>query len=195
MVATRTSSSFDHTLLEVDLATGTARTLLVSDGNARYYGARYTPDGNALYLITDVGSAAEGVSDDPEFLYVARVDLKSGELDRLLSPAWCGSRRSQEGCPAGPTVNVEGADRVLDLNTWQSTPAPEFADAPGVVPDGKLVFSPDGNSLAFAFSSATRTTDIYVWDLARHTVGGARSSPFNLPLDSFIERTHPLPDF
>ncbi len=192
VVATRTSSSFDHTLLEVDLATGTAWTLLVSDGNARYYGARYTPDGNALYLITDVGSAAEGVSDDPEFLYVARVDLKSGELDRLLSPAWdCGSLAlSGDGARLAYTVNVEGADRVfiLDLNTWQSTPAPEFADAPGVVPDGKLVFSPDGNSLAFAFSSATRTTDIYVWDLARHAVRAVtRSSHGGLPLASFIE--------
>lgn len=182
IVATRTASSFDHALLEIDLETGLAQTLLETEEPARIIDARYDSDGASLLLITDL---------DADFLYIARLDLHTGELDKLVAPGWnCESMAlSEDGQKLAYTVNVEGADRLflLDLNTWQTLPAPEFATAPGMVTDGRLLFSPDARFLAFAFTSATRTSDIYVWDLAHNRVRAVTvSSHGGLPPSAFV---------
>lgn len=185
-ILSRTTSSFDHTLLEIDLVSGQAMPLLASEEPVRYLTMHYAPGGDELYLITDL---------DADFLYVARLDLQSGELDKLVAPVWdCGALAlSRDGTKLAYTVNVDGADHihVLDLTTWQTQMLPGLGDVPGVVTDSALAFSPDGARLAFSFTSATRTADLYLWDLTQQETAKAvqaitRSSHGGLPVSSFV---------
>ena len=182
VITVRTTSSFNHTLLEIDLASGQARTLLADAENVRFSGMTYTPDGRALYLLTDL---------DSDTMYVARLDLETGEVDTLASPAWdCQALAvSKTGTQLAYAVNVDGADRVyvLDLANRQMRSMPDFAGAVGIVPDGNLIFSPDVRYLAFAFSSAIRTADVMLWDLAEDRICPVtQSSHGGLPAPSFV---------
>jgi len=180
-VVTRTSSSFDHALLEVDLARSTARRLLASDERVRFVAVCYAPGGDALYLITDL---------DSDFLYLARLDLDTGDLTRLAAPEWdCECLAlSPDGRALAYAVNVEGAHQIhlLDLASGETRSAPPIADAPGLIPDGRLTCAPEGARIAFAWTSATRTADIWVWDLASNRVQAVtRSSHGGLSPASF----------
>ena len=57
---------------------------------------------------------------------------------------------------------------VLDMTSGESKRA-DLGEVPGVIPmmgySDAPSFSPDSRTLAFAFTSATTTTDVYVWDL------------------------------
>ncbi len=221
VIAVRTASSFDHTLLEIDLETGEARTLLGSDAPVRYLYPHYAPrtatapgtasaprtasapNGDTLYLVTDL---------DADFLYVARVDLAaeysraaaeysrvaaeggrpSGKLERIAAPNWdCGSLAiTRDGTKLAYTVNVDGADRVvlMDTESGEIRECPSGPEAMGVVIGDALAFSPDGTALAFSFSSATRTADLYLWDLVADEVHPlTRSSHGGLPVSTFYD--------
>jgi len=182
VITVRTASSFNHTLLEIDLPSGQARALLADAENVRFSSMTYTPDGRGLYLLTDL---------DSDCMYVARLDLETGEVDALASPAWdCQALAvSKTGTQLAYTVNIDGADRVyvLDLASRQTRSMPDFAEAVGIVPDSNLTFSPDGRYLAFAFSSAVRTADVMLWDLAEDRIRPATlSSHGGLPVSSFV---------
>jgi dipeptidyl aminopeptidase/acylaminoacyl peptidase len=168
-IVTRASSSFSHTLLEIDLASGRARPLIETDTPVRFTAAHYAADGDiygrCLYLITDL---------DSDFLYIARLDLETGELERLITPEWdCDALAlSPDGRSLAYTVNIEGAHHIYlyDLATGTTRTAPDITERAGVVRGSDPTFSPDGRYLAFAFTSATRAADIYVWDLIEDTV-------------------------
>ncbi|HOT92752.1 MAG TPA: S9 family peptidase [Anaerolineae bacterium] len=181
-IVVRASGSFNHTLLEIDLTNGTARQWLASEEPVRFTAAHYSKDGHSLYLITDLNA---------DFLYIARLDLDTGELERLIAPEWdCDALAlSPDGHSLAYTVNVEGAHHIhlYDLATGATRAAPGIADLAGVVRGDQLIFSPDGNRIAFAFTTATRTADIYVWDLTKDIVYPVtRSSHGGLPMESFV---------
>lgn len=181
-VVTRVSGSFNHTLLEIDLAGGRARPLMETDSPVRYTAVHYAADGHSLYLITDL---------DSDFLAVARLDLDTGELERLIAPEWdCDALAlAPDGRSLAYTVNVEGAHRLYlyDLATGATRMAPGLAERAGVVRGDQLSFAPDGRRLAFAFTQATRTADIYVWDLIADTVYPVTcSSHGGLSTESFV---------
>ncbi len=181
-VVVRTSSSFSHTLLEINLTNGTARQLLASEEPARFTAAHYSSEGRSLYLITDL---------DADFLYIARLDLETGALERLVAPEWdCDTLAlSPDGYSLAYTVNVEGAHHIhlYDLVTGATRTAPGIAERAGVVRGDQLVFSPDGRRIAFALTTATRASDIYVWDLAEDIVYPVtRSSHGGLATEDFV---------
>lgn len=181
-VVTRASSSFSHTLLEIDLTNGMARQLLTSEEAVRFTAAYYTADGRALYLITDL---------DADFLYIARLDLDTGTLERLVAPEWdCDEMAlAPDGQSLAYTVNVEGAHHIYlyDLVTGATRTATGIAEQAGVVRGDQLVFSPDGRRIAFAFTTATQAADIYVWDLIKDTVYPVtRSSHGGLATEDFV---------
>jgi dipeptidyl aminopeptidase/acylaminoacyl peptidase len=89
-------------------------------------------------------------------------------------------------------LNVDGASdlKVLDLTTGSTRSAPITSESPGAPAwwdwDWRLVFSADSQYIAFSFTSAIRTSDIFVWDLVGdrvHTV--TRSSHGGVPVGSF----------
>lgn len=181
-VVTRTSSSFSHTLLEINLTNGTAQQLLTSEDAVRFTDTHYSSDGRALYLITDL---------DADFLYIARLDLETSELERLIAPEWdCdGMALSPDGRSLAYIVNVEGAHhlRLYDLASGATRTAPGVAELAGVVRGDRPVFAPDGQRIAFALTNATRAADIYVWDLTDDTVYPVtRSSHGGLTTENFV---------
>ncbi|MBN2391451.1 MAG: S9 family peptidase [Anaerolineae bacterium] len=181
-VVVRASSSFNHTLLEIDLANGTARQLLTAKDSVRFIAVHYAANGRAVYLITDL---------DSDFLYIACLDLDTGELERLIMPEWdCDALSlSPDGHSLAYIVNVDGAHHIhlYDLATGTTRSAPGFDKLAGVVRGSHLVFSPDSNRIAFAFTSSTRAADIYVWDLTKDTVYTVtRSSHGGLATESFV---------
>lgn len=182
-ITTRMSSSFQHDLLEIDLASGTAHLVTPSAEQARYDAACYAPDGRALLLNTDLGS---------EFLQILRLDLAGMATEPLVS-----LNRDTELMTLSPNgrylayaVNLDGASdlRLLDLDSGATRSAPGLRYPPGVVGmmDECLTFSFDSSYLAFSFTSALRTSDLFVWDLETDLVRRVtRSSQGGIPQDSF----------
>ncbi|MBN1641918.1 MAG: S9 family peptidase [Anaerolineae bacterium] len=179
---TRTASSFSHELFELDLRSGVARRLLESGEGVRFHGCNYAPSGDALYMVTDL---------DADLLYVARLDLRTGSLERVASHDWdCESvALSPDGTQLAYAVNVDGAPEIhlLDLATGVRRHAPAASRTPGALVSPEIVFSPDGARLAYAFTSATRPADIYVWDLsADAVVAVTRSSRGGVPEEACV---------
>ncbi len=78
---------------------------------------------------------------------------------------------------------------LLDLEKGVTRIAPLAGDAPGVAGmfDGHLDFSAGSDQIAFSYTSASHTSDIYVWDLEQDKVHQVtRSSHGGIPLDAFI---------
>jgi dipeptidyl aminopeptidase/acylaminoacyl peptidase len=99
--------------------------------------------------------------------------------------------RSPDGRMLAFAANREGASElcVLDLASGAIRLAPALGKVPGVVGmmDRGVAFSPDSGRLAFSFTSAVRTSDIYLWDLGTDRVWPAtRSAHGGVPIDSFV---------
>jgi dipeptidyl aminopeptidase/acylaminoacyl peptidase len=181
---TRVASSFCHDLFEIDLRDGAVRQLNPSGEEARYSAICYAPDGKSLYLNTDLGS---------DFLYVARFDLETLSIETMVAHDWDVEfvTPSPNGQLLAYTLNVDGAYQIhlFDTTSGASHISPTIGTSPGVVAlwDEALVFSPESTLLAFSFTSATQTSDIYIWDLELGLVRPVtRSSHAGIPRESFV---------
>jgi dipeptidyl aminopeptidase/acylaminoacyl peptidase len=181
---TRVASSFCHDLFEIGLRDGAVRQLNPSGGEARYSAICYAPDGKSLYLNTDLGS---------DFLYVARFDLETLSIETMVAHDWDVEfvTPSPNGQLLAYTLNVDGAYQIhlFDTTSGASHISPTIGTSPGVVAlwDEALVFSPESTLLAFSFTSATQTSDIYIWDLELGLVRPVtRSSHAGIPRESFV---------
>lgn len=158
----RMAKSAEHEVLEIELAGGRVRQLNPQDSPAVFTGIAYSKDGRYLYANTDL---------DSEFLHVARLDLATGRWEKLVAPNWDTEllARSPNGRYLAYAVNQHGDSQLelIDLATGTARPAPLLDPTPGVVGqfDQLLAFSADSSRLAFSYTSATRTSDIYVWHL------------------------------
>ncbi len=185
----RTAASFSHDLFELDLQSGAVRRLSPTDKQARYGPLAYTPGGRTLFLITDLES---------DFLHIRRLEPASKSWESVVTPNWDVEwmALSHSGRYLAYTLNVEGASRLelIDMarGVGLPVPLPQDADAgkrSGVVAwnDGSIEFSPQEDRLTYSFSSATHTTDVYVWDLHENRRHAAtRSSHGGLPVDKFV---------
>lgn len=172
-------SSFNHHIYEIDLARGAARLLTTGDDHARYTGFAYAPDGKSLLVNTDAGA---------DFLYIARLDLDTLALEPVVTRDWDvdGLELSQCGKLLAYTVNVDGASELclLELATGYTHTAPLPAGVPGVAV--MLTFDKNGEKLAFVWTGADRTYDIFMWNLMTETVYPVtRSSHGGVPTETF----------
>lgn len=182
VVFARVQSSSRSELFEVDLSSGSARSL--ASEAARYSPVAYTNGGRALVVQTDVGA---------DFLYLARLELDTLLIEPLVQPNWdveCAGL-SPNGRLLAYVVNEAGAGRLYlhDLMANTTRGAPESLDTLGVTAllDGKLSFSTDSQRLAFSFYGSTRTSDVYVWDLESDKLQAVtRSSHGGLDPHSFV---------
>ena len=184
----RAQSSSRSKLLELDTVSGTARHL--SSAEARYSPVAYADEGRSLIVLTDL---------DSDFLYLARLELGTLDLTPLIQSTWqptwdveCATL-APDGRTLAYVVNEGGAGKLyrydLTANTTHSAPDP--ADALGVAAmlDARLSFSADSKRLAFSFYGATRTSDVYVWNLEPDTLqivtrsshGGLLPTTFTAP--------------
>ncbi|MDQ7027467.1 MAG: S9 family peptidase [Anaerolineae bacterium] len=173
-----TVGSFDARLLEIDIATREARQVSPTESGVRYAGAVYLDNETAL-VITDK---------DSDFLYVAQVNLQEQTLQTVVSLDWdiVAFTLTKDKRTIAYTVNADGHFEIhlLDRQTG-ATKQVDLGAVAGVVT--YLKFSSDGRRLLFTIDRATRTADVYVWQMANDTMHAiTQSSHAGIPSSSFV---------
>jgi dipeptidyl aminopeptidase/acylaminoacyl peptidase len=176
LIVSRHHSNVNNDLYQLDLRSGEARPLTPHEGDARFSAAKVTPDGESIYLATDL---------DGDFVRLARLDLSTLDLtyltpdDRDVESV----ELSRDGRYLVASRNVEGYSDVLLFNgRGRRMPDP-------VLPEGIAVgfaFSPDSKRLAFTLTAPKRNPDVWVMDLPDGQPRRlTRSSTAGIPLRSF----------
>ncbi len=145
-------------LYVVELESGQKREVEPSSGKVHIVGAKFSRDGQGVYLISDRES---------EFARLRYVNLWSAERSVLSAHIpWDIEELaiSRDGHYLAYTSNEAGMDRlnVLDLRSHQDLTPPRLP--PGII--DSLSFDADGKHLAFGFAAANQPKDAYVLDLA-----------------------------
>lgn len=184
-VTIRMRSSFASDLLAVNRQTGTVRQLNPPEQQAKYSAFAFAPDGRSLYVLTDL---------EADFTYIARLDLAALTWTPVVQPQWDVEMLSlsPDGRFLAYTINEGGQSHLELLDMAQKTVRLPLVEdeAPGVIGwfDNTLAFSADSRQLAFSYTSAVRTSDVYVWHLDRETaVPVTRSSHGGIPQDTFVK--------
>lgn len=191
LLVSRMSSALDEDLYELDLSTpgpANVRHLTPHSGTVRYGCPAYGADGHSVYCLCD---------SDRDWRGVARLDLgdlswhwvaaPEAEIDYLAV--------SPDGHWLAWAENHSGTHRLvaLDQGSGLQVAAPGLpVGAVGAPPadydTNSLVFSPDSRQLAFAFSTPTRTVDIWAWRLAEKQLAPVtRSSHAGVATDELRE--------
>ncbi len=174
-------ASFNAALYEVDLATGTARLASPETENVRYFDAAY--DDQSVLVRTDEAT---------DFLHIARLDPATQSMQKLIESEWDieALKLSPDGRWLVYAVNADGATELYAQDMQSGTTIQADLGHGTIVSllGPPLDFSSDSQQVAFAFMSATRTADCYVWNLAHNQVLAAtRSSHGGVPTGSFVE--------
>jgi dipeptidyl aminopeptidase/acylaminoacyl peptidase len=153
LVISRSEGSFDNTLFELDMPSGRARELTPHEPPARFERAQYAPDGRILYL-TDR---------DGEFMTLPGLDLGWDVDDAARSP---------DGKQFALHVNADGFSEIY-IRDSATRRLRKIDLPPGVVSRGfvgnwhdSLAWSPDGRQLAFSFTSARETQNVWLADVS-----------------------------
>jgi dipeptidyl aminopeptidase/acylaminoacyl peptidase len=146
-------------LYVVDVYTGQRREVEPSTAKVGIAGAKFSRDGQGVYLISDR---------DGEFSKLRYVNLFSGEktvVSGRLSSDVEELAISRDGRYLAYSSNEGGAGKlnVLDLRNHQDLIPPKLPAA-GVI--GSLNFDAEGNRLAFGYAAPNRPRDAYVLDIA-----------------------------
>lgn len=184
LVFVRAAASAAHELFELDLSSGEVRRLSPDDRDALYLSAFYSADGAALYVETNL---------DSDFVRVLRLQLTDLSWQPVIQREWDVETLaiSHDRARLAYAVNEAGASRLelYDLEGGETRVAPLPEDAPGVVAfnTATLSFAPDDCRLAFDYTSAVRTSDLFVWELAENRVMAVtRSAHGGLPPSQFV---------
>lgn len=179
LIVSRHHSNLNNDLYKLDLQSGETELLTPHEGDARFSGARVTPDGAGLYLATDR---------DGDFLRLARLDLSTLEVEYLTPDDRDveSLELSRDGRYLVATRNVEGySGFMLFSGRGSRMPTPELP--PGVI--GGFSFSPDSRRLAFTMTGPDRNPDVWILDLpdgeprrlTRSSTAGIPRSAFQRP--------------
>ena len=146
-------------LYVIDVYTGQRREVDPVAAKVGIAGAKFSRDGQGVYLISDR---------DSEFLQLRYVNLFSGEkmvLSGRLSADIEELAISRDGHYLAYISNEGGAGKLnlLDLRTRQDLIPPKLP-APGII--GSLSFDAEGNRLAFGYAAPNRPRDAFVLDIA-----------------------------
>jgi len=141
------------------LSTGQKREVDPSPAKVGIAGAKFSRDGQGVYVISDR---------DSEFAKLRYLNLFTGEKTEISGPIpWDVERvaSSRDGHYLAYVSNEGGASRLnmLDLRAHQDLIAPQLPVA-GVI--DSLFFDAEGKRLAFGFAASNRPRDAYVLDMA-----------------------------
>lgn len=152
----RATSNLNNDLFVLDLTTGRTRHLTPHEGDARFYGPKFSEDGKSLLLNTDRNG---------EYLALSRMDLATGAVTPVAGQGWDveGWTMSPDQGTVAFTQNEDGYSKLYlhDLATGMTRPGPALPE--GVVTD--LEYRDDG-SLAFKASGPVRTSSLWTLDPA-----------------------------
>ncbi|HWG72186.1 MAG TPA: alpha/beta fold hydrolase [Steroidobacteraceae bacterium] len=146
-------------LYVVDLGSGQKREVEPSPNKVGVVGAKFSRDGQGVYLISDR---------DGEFAQLRYVNLFTGESSVISGRLPWGIEElaiSRDGHYLAYLGNEAGISKlnVLDLRAHQDLALPKLPAA-GVI--DSLSFDATGNRLAFSFAAANKPRDAYVLDIA-----------------------------
>jgi len=148
-------------LYVVDLGTGQKREVDPAPTRVGIAGARFSRDGQGVYLISDR---------DTEFGKLRYVNLFTGQKTVVTEQIpWDIEELaiSRDGHYLAYVSNQGGVDKleVLDLLAHQDLNPPTLP-SPGLI--DHLRFDAEGKRLAFAYASSVMPHDAYVFDIANH---------------------------
>lgn len=191
--------SLDNDLYLVDTTTHGATLLTPHKGASQYYGARFVADGIVL-----------AQNDGRDFASLSEIRRKNAAADD-----WSAKNRVSEvldnaswdvdeiemqtyGGHVAYTLDRDGFSELY-LRKYETNGKPlitvidktsEQVKLPGLGIVGDMSFNKDQSKLAFSFSSATRNSDIWVYDLANKELRQVTSSDrAGISPGSFIEPT------
>jgi dipeptidyl aminopeptidase/acylaminoacyl peptidase len=145
----------------VDLSSGQKREVEPAPTKVGIAGAKFTRDGQGVYLISDRES---------EFARLRYINLFTNEKTVISAHIpWDIEELaiSRDGHYLAYVSNEAGAGKLnlLDLRTHQDLTPPRLQQS-GVI--GSLSFDADGKRLAFGFAAANQPRDAYVLDIAEN---------------------------
>lgn len=186
IIVTRTNETLseDQDLYLVDLPSKTGTHLTPHQEAAAFGHINFSRDGRSLLLSTNQSRDWESL---------ARLKLDNRRLEIVDETPWDvdASKLSVDGRLFAYTLNREGMSelfvrRVAPDGTLDKKPTPIPLPGKGVA--GSLRFTRDNSKLVFGFDGASRTTDIWMFDLRNKRLSQlTRSSNAGIPQTSFVE--------
>ena len=195
-------SNFDHDLYVLDVESGEMEHVTPHDGDVRYSSVNWSPDGDSFYLVTD-----EGEGEDT--LYLARLDLRSGEVEKLVDGCYqTASDEPAERSSADEGYNIDGVSvddetgRVVygrnvegytDLRTAQlrdgsleELPKPDIPESIA----GGTSFGPDGDLFAVTVTRRKENANVYVVEFETgEATRWTDAATAGIPRETFVEPT------
>lgn len=178
-------NSMNQDIFELEIESGEMRKLSEHEGIVRYQFPVYSADGKSVYSSCDKDrdllTLVQIQLDDLQHQFLGETKY---EIEYIVA--------SGDGHWLLWVENNEGAHQfnLMDLITDQVV-------QPKDMPVGVLsyfsppVFSPDNQRVAFGFSTPTRTSDIWVWDIRQDQLYTAtQSSHAGIPTSSFNWTLH-----
>ncbi|WP_049903015.1 S9 family peptidase [Halococcus agarilyticus] len=161
LVVSEAHSSFDQDLHVLDLDTGSFEHVTPHEGDARFLGTEWGPDGDALYCLTDR---------DGDTLSLARLDLGSLEVEPVVDDSeWNVDRFTLDG-DTGRLVYGRNVDGYTDLTVARLAGETEIETFPTPdLPDGlagAIEFDDDAERFAVTVTSPRENPNVHVVDIA-----------------------------
>ncbi|WP_231184592.1 S9 family peptidase [Haladaptatus sp. DYF46] len=182
LVVVESHSSFDRDLHVLDIESGDAEHVTPHEGNVRYQGINWGPDGDALYLVTDDGA---------DTMYLSRLDLDTYAIELVEE----GGNWNVDGCAldeeTGRLVYSRNEDGYTELTVGELTDGTTIREFPtpnlprGIA--GGVSFGPDAERFAISVTGSASNTNVYV--VETETGEAERwtdASTAGLPADSFV---------
>ena len=169
LLVLKSSSVADCYLYVVDLSNGQKREVEPSTTKVGISGAKFSRDGQGVYLISDR---------EAEFARLRYVNLFTGDKNVISNHILWDIEElaiSRDGHYLAYVSNEGGVSKLnlLDLRSHQDLTAPRMP-GPGII--GSLNFDAEGKRLAFGFSAANRPEDAYVFEPAENRLEAWTSS-------------------
>jgi dipeptidyl aminopeptidase/acylaminoacyl peptidase len=169
----RMQSRGDNNLFLLDLQKGSETLLTKHAGTGEFTGGVFSPEGNAIYLASDLNRDLAGF---------ARIKLgrhgEPGPIEQLAERKDAELQKfdiTEDGKTAALVWNFAGRSELafMDLSSGQLSPGPSLPAE--IVAD--LTFAKDGNSLALALTGSASPADIWVFDRQANTMRQLTHSP------------------
>jgi len=160
LISNFVSANESH-LFVMDIATAALTPLSEGEQPASISGARFTPDGRGVYLLTNR---------DAEFEQLRRLDLVTGAVEVLTAHIpWDieSFARTDDGRFLAWVANVDGVSRLTVLDLARRTESlPPLSD--GKI--GRIAFDRAGKRLALSLESPQSPRDVFVLEVERNAV-------------------------